>query len=115
MSAAACKASVSWLTRSRLRYAYFKKLDYFSTECSYSPAAYRGFARMYLRELELVRPSAAIDIIRSGEALRVGSTVTRAVQRESCAAQKRRVLTLCPRDMHALRIHCLERALQGLL
>ena len=23
-------------------YAYFKKLDYFSTECIYSPNAYRG-------------------------------------------------------------------------
>jgi cytoplasmic tRNA 2-thiolation protein 1 len=26
-------------------YAYYKKLDYFSTECLYSPNAYRGHAR----------------------------------------------------------------------
>lgn len=30
-------------------YAYFKHLDYFSTECIYSPNAYRGFAREFLK------------------------------------------------------------------
>ena len=48
-------------------YAYFKKLDYFSTECIYAPNAYRGFAREFLKELEKVRPSAIIDIIHAGE------------------------------------------------
>lgn len=51
-----------------LRYAYFKKLDYFSTECIYSPDAYRGHARVFLKDLEAARPSAIIDIIHSGEA-----------------------------------------------
>lgn len=41
-------------------YAYFKKLDYFSTECIYSPNAYRGHARTFLKDLEAVRPSAII-------------------------------------------------------
>ncbi|RUP44516.1 hypothetical protein BC936DRAFT_149354 [Jimgerdemannia flammicorona] len=41
-------------------YAYFKKLDYFSTECIYSPNAYRGHARIFLKDLEAVRPSAII-------------------------------------------------------
>lgn len=63
-----------------IRYAYFKKLDYFSTECIYYPNAYRGYAREYLRELEQIRPSAVIDIIHSGEALRVGTQVKRAEQ-----------------------------------
>ncbi|KAJ3156804.1 nucleotidyltransferase [Geranomyces michiganensis] len=49
-------------------YAYFKKLDYFSTECIYSPNAYRGYARAFLKDLEAVRPSAIMDIIHSGEA-----------------------------------------------
>lgn len=49
-------------------YAYFKKLDYFSTECIYSPNAYRGHARAFLKDLEALRPAAIIDIIRSGEA-----------------------------------------------
>ncbi|KAI0035624.1 hypothetical protein K488DRAFT_76467 [Vararia minispora EC-137] len=52
-------------------YAYFKKLDYFSTECIYSPDAYRGHARSFLKDLEAARPSAIIDIIHSGEAFEV--------------------------------------------
>ncbi|KAI0786439.1 hypothetical protein C8Q75DRAFT_721131 [Abortiporus biennis] len=52
-------------------YAYFKKLDYFSTECIYSPEAYRGHARAFLKDLEAARPSAIIDIIHSGEAFEI--------------------------------------------
>lgn len=48
-------------------YAYFKKLDYFSTECIYSPNAYRGFARELIKDLERVRPQCIIDIIKSAE------------------------------------------------
>lgn len=48
-------------------YAYFKKLDYFSTECIYSPNAYRGHARAYIKDLEKIRPTAILDIIHSGE------------------------------------------------
>lgn len=57
------------------RYAYFKKLDYFSTECIYSPDAYRGHARAFLKDLEAARPSAIIDIIHSGEAFEVKDEV----------------------------------------
>lgn len=56
-------------------YAYFKKLDYFSTECIYSPDAYRGHARTFLKDLEAARPSAIIDIIHSGEAFEVKDEV----------------------------------------
>ncbi|KAN0097809.1 hypothetical protein V8E55_002255 [Tylopilus felleus] len=56
-------------------YAYFKKLDYFSTECIYSPDAYRGHARTFLKDLEVARPSAIIDIIHSGEAFEVREDV----------------------------------------
>ncbi|KAG9294693.1 hypothetical protein G9A89_008172 [Geosiphon pyriformis] len=52
-------------------YAYFKKLDYFSTECIYSPNSYRGHARTFLKDLEVIRPSAIIDIIYSGEAFEI--------------------------------------------
>ncbi|KAF2071737.1 hypothetical protein CYY_006942 [Polysphondylium violaceum] len=48
-------------------YAYFKKLDYFSTECIYAPNAYRGHARDFLKDLEAIRPSVIIDIIHSAE------------------------------------------------
>ena len=47
-------------------YAYHKKLDYFSTECTYSPNAYRGYAREFLKDLEAIRPSTILDIIHSG-------------------------------------------------
>ena len=69
-----------------LRYAYFKKLDYFSTECIYSPDAYRGHARTFLKDLEAARPSAIIDIIHSGEAFEVAEDVKIKDQRK-CSAQ----------------------------
>ncbi|KAI1866863.1 uncharacterized protein JN550_007410 [Neoarthrinium moseri] len=48
-------------------YAHHKKLDYFSTECIYSPEAFRGSARTLIKSLEKVRPSAILDVVRSGE------------------------------------------------
>ncbi|BGP19268.1 cytosolic thiouridylase subunit Ctu1 [Rhodosporidiobolus nylandii] len=50
-------------------YAYFKKLDYHSTECIYAPTAYRGYARALVKDLEAVRPSAIVDLIYSGESM----------------------------------------------
>ncbi len=34
-------------------YAFFKKLDYFSTECIYAPYAARGAAREFVKDLEV--------------------------------------------------------------
>ncbi|OBA18703.1 uncharacterized protein OGAPODRAFT_97101 [Ogataea polymorpha] len=48
-------------------YAHYKKLDYFSTECTYAPEAFRGTARVLMKNLESVRPSCILDIIYSGE------------------------------------------------
>jgi cytoplasmic tRNA 2-thiolation protein 1 len=48
-------------------YAHHKKLEYFSTECIYSPEAFRGSARALIKNLERIRPSAILDIVRSGE------------------------------------------------
>lgn len=48
-------------------YAHHKKLDYFSTECIYSPEAFRGSARALIKNLERIRPSAILDVVRSGE------------------------------------------------
>ena len=61
-------------------YAYFKKLDYFSTECVYSPNAYRGHARTFLKDLEAVRPSSIIDIIHSGDSLAVKADTKMPIQ-----------------------------------
>lgn len=51
-------------------YAHFHKLDYFSTECTYSPEAFRNFARTLVKEAERRRPHAIIDTIVSGDAFR---------------------------------------------
>lgn len=48
-------------------YAHYKGLDYFTTECIYSPEAFRGSARTLIKNLERVRPSSILDIVRSGE------------------------------------------------
>lgn len=50
-------------------YAHHKKLDYFSTECIYSPEAFRGSARTLIKDLEKIRPSSILDIVKSGEEL----------------------------------------------
>jgi len=44
-------------------YAHHKKLDYFSTECIYSPEAFRGSARTLIKDLEKIRPSSILDIV----------------------------------------------------
>ena len=48
-------------------YAHHKGLDYFTTECIYSPEAFRGSARTLIKNLERVRPSSILDVVRSGE------------------------------------------------
>ncbi|KAJ4830383.1 nucleotidyltransferase [Turnera subulata] len=65
-------------------YAYFKRLDYFSTECIYSPNAYRGFAREFIKDLERMRPRAILDIIKSGEDFRIATT-TKMPEQGNCA------------------------------
>ncbi|KAL2895605.1 Cytoplasmic tRNA 2-thiolation protein 1 [Bienertia sinuspersici] len=64
-------------------YAYFKRLDYFSTECIYSPNAYRGFAREFIKDLERIRPRAILDIIKSGESFRI-ATSTKMPEQGTC-------------------------------
>jgi tRNA(Ile)-lysidine synthase TilS/MesJ len=60
-------------------YAFYKKLDYFSTECIYAPNAYRGFAREFLKDVEVGgvmcrRPSRklsmAVHMVLSGDSSR---------------------------------------------
>ena len=48
-------------------YAHYRKLDYFSTECIYSPEAFRGSARSLIKSLERIQPSTISDIVKSGE------------------------------------------------
>jgi len=64
-----CKPFIYTYEKEIVLYAYYKRLDYFSTECVYSPNAYRGYARTFLKDLESIRPSSILDIIKSAELL----------------------------------------------
>ena len=89
------------------RYAYFKKLDYFSTECIYSPDAYRGHARAFLKDLEAARPSAIIDIIHSGEAFEVKDEI-RATQKAQRAYRSLCSPLICANDLFV----CIETCIR---
>lgn len=64
-------------------YAHYKKLDYFSTECTYSPEAFRGTARTLIKNLEAIRPSSIIDIIRSGESFVLKSKLKKMLKEQN--------------------------------
>lgn len=78
-----CKPFKYTYEKEIVMYAYFKKLHYFSTECTYSPNSYRGFARSFLKDLEAVRSTAILDIIHSAEQLTARNGVRLPPQR-SC-------------------------------
>lgn len=48
-------------------YAFHRNLRYFSTECTYSPGAYRGTVRLYVKDLAMSDPQSILNIIKSGE------------------------------------------------
>ena len=75
-----CKPFKYTYEKEIVMYAYFKKLDYFSTECVYSPNAYRGYARAFIKDLEAIRARSIIDIIHSGEKLAVKKDAKQPVQ-----------------------------------
>ncbi|XP_012263097.1 cytoplasmic tRNA 2-thiolation protein 1 [Athalia rosae] len=81
-----CKPLKYTYEKEIVMYAYFKRLVYFSTECIFAPNAYRGHARMFLKDLEKIRPSSVMDIIHSGERLSV---------REGVKMPERRNCTRC--------------------
>nr|GMD22349.1 cytoplasmic tRNA 2-thiolation protein 1 [Ipomoea batatas] len=49
----------------------------------YSPNAYRGFAREFIKDLERIRPRSILDIIKSGEDFRI-STTTKMPEQGNC-------------------------------
>lgn len=60
-------------------YAYHRKLVYFSTECVFAPNAYRGHARVLLKDMEKIDPAVIMNIIHSGETLVIGETSSAAL------------------------------------
>eukprot|EP00388_Colpodella_angusta_P017378 GDKJ01042966.1.p1 GENE.GDKJ01042966.1~~GDKJ01042966.1.p1 ORF type:complete len:335 (-),score=53.02 GDKJ01042966.1:93-1097(-) len=66
-----CKPLMFAFEKEIVMYAHYKKLDYFSTECIYSPNAYRGKARELIKELERVNPQTLLDIIHSAQHIEI--------------------------------------------
>eukprot|EP00033_Pygsuia_biforma_P002439 GCRY01002705.1.p1 GENE.GCRY01002705.1~~GCRY01002705.1.p1 ORF type:complete len:325 (+),score=-1.52 GCRY01002705.1:167-1141(+) len=75
-----CKPFKYMYEKEIVMYARFKRLLYFTTECLYSPEAYRGHARMLIKEMERMNPAAIIDIIHSGEQVHFDHRVPMPVQ-----------------------------------
>ena len=66
-------------------YAYYRQLDYFTTECIYAPYAYRGYAREFLKQCERVASASIVDIVRSGEEMEVREDVKESRRRRKAA------------------------------
>ncbi|SPQ95392.1 unnamed protein product (mitochondrion) [Plasmodiophora brassicae] len=66
-------------------YAYLNKLDYFSTECTYAPQAYRGYAREYIKDLERTDSRTILNIIQNAEQLRVQTAGRKKQTLKACA------------------------------
>ncbi|OVA16023.1 tRNA(Ile)-lysidine/2-thiocytidine synthase [Macleaya cordata] len=63
------------------KYTYEKEIVIYPFRCNthliagiYSPNAYRGFAREFIKDLERIRPRAILDIIKSGENFRIATS-----------------------------------------
>jgi cytoplasmic tRNA 2-thiolation protein 1 len=67
-------------------YAHYKKLVYFSTECTYSKDAYRGNLKELMKKLIGLRPQVIIDIIKSAGQLKLkkGIKVPNKMKCETC-------------------------------
>lgn len=62
-----CKPFKCTYQKEIVLYAYFKKLPYFSTECTYAPGASRGDARTLLKELERADTRIIHQLIKGAE------------------------------------------------
>nr|GEY16897.1 cytoplasmic tRNA 2-thiolation protein 1 isoform X1 [Tanacetum cinerariifolium] len=78
-----CKPFKYTYEKEIIMYAYFKKLDYFSTKCIYSPNAYHWFTREFIKDLKRMRPRAILDIIKSGKDFRI-TTSTKMPEQGTC-------------------------------
>jgi cytoplasmic tRNA 2-thiolation protein 1 len=50
-------------------YAYFRKLHYFSTECTYAPGAFRGHARSFVKDAERLHSDVIHNLLAVGDYL----------------------------------------------
>ncbi|CAD8109838.1 unnamed protein product [Paramecium sonneborni] len=79
-----CKPFKYTYEKEIVMYAHYKKLIYFSTECTYSPNAFRGHVRELIKNLEAIRPSAVIDLIHSCEQLDAPNQNQKLPQKQLC-------------------------------
>ncbi|OAF66048.1 hypothetical protein A3Q56_06222 [Intoshia linei] len=56
-------------------YAHFQKLKYFSTECTYFPNSFRGYARDYVKDLEKINPLSILNIISCAQNFDIKTSV----------------------------------------
>ncbi|RMZ90618.1 hypothetical protein DV736_g2173, partial [Chaetothyriales sp. CBS 134916] len=90
-------------------YAHHKKLDYFCTECIYSPEAFRGSARALIKDLEKIRPSSILDIVRSGEDMAMAEMERRLVENEVAAAAQHETEITLPRSDNGVQLKARDR------
>lgn len=67
LSLSRCKPFKYTYQKEIVFYAYFKKLPYFSTECTYAPGASRGDARSLIKELEKIDSGIIYNLIKAAE------------------------------------------------
>jgi cytoplasmic tRNA 2-thiolation protein 1 len=70
-----CKPLIYCYEKEIVLYAHYKKLTYFSTECTYSKDAYRGNLKELMKKLIGLRPQVIIDIIKSAGQLKLKSGI----------------------------------------
>ena len=75
-----CKPFKYTYEKEIVMYAFHKRLDYFATECTYSPNAYRGYAREFIKELEVLQPSCIVNAIVSGDKMKTSSQIDNGLQ-----------------------------------
>jgi cytoplasmic tRNA 2-thiolation protein 1 len=88
-------AEIEWVPRVKpflymyekeiVMYAYWKRLDYFATECVYAPQAFRAYARDFVKELEALRPRSILDTLKAVEELRTSGTTASTGDRSASA------------------------------
>lgn len=62
-------------------YAHYKKLEYFSTECTYSKDAFRGHFKELMKDMMTLKPGIIVDIIKNASSLELKKNQRTSVKR----------------------------------
>ena len=110
-----CKPLIYCYEKEIVLYAHYKKLVYFSTECTYSKDAYRGNLKELMKKLIGLRPQIIIDIIKSAGQLKLkpGTRVPTKTTCQTCGnISSHKMCKACQfvEDLNKLRIEKAEKA-----